>query len=50
MQETAAQVLVRTSQRWYQIRHLEPAIRKHLMSLPEEEFTAKLRQLTRPVA
>ncbi len=37
-QETVAQMLLRTAQRYYQIRHLDLAAKKRLMALNEDEF------------
>lgn len=50
MKETAAQILIRTSQRWYKIRHLDSDTRKYLMSLSENEFKIELQNLAKPVA
>ncbi|BAZ65546.1 MAG: hypothetical protein KME28_13165 [Pelatocladus maniniholoensis HA4357-MV3] len=50
MQETAAQILVRTAQRWYSIRHLDSDTRKRLMAMTEEEFKVEYEKLVKPVA
>jgi hypothetical protein len=49
-QETAAQILLRTAQRWYTIRHLDSATRKRLMAMTQEEFEAEFEKLAKPVA
>ncbi len=48
--ETAAQVLLRTAQRYYKIRHLDSAIRKRLMALKPEDFDDEYKKLTIQVA
>ena len=48
MQETATQVLIRVSKKWYRIRYLDPDTRKRLMSLSEEEFEIELQGLLKP--
>ncbi|MGJ5672455.1 MAG: hypothetical protein ACR9NN_02345 [Nostochopsis sp.] len=50
MKETAAQILVRTAQRWYSIRHLDSDTRKRLMALSEEDFQVEYKKLFKPVA
>jgi hypothetical protein len=47
MVETAAEVLIRTARRWYNIQHLNPVLRKKLMALPETEFKVELEKLSR---
>ena len=41
-QETVAQMLLRTAQRYYQIRHLDLAVKQRLMALNEDEFMIEL--------
>lgn len=50
MQETATQVLIRVSKKWYRIRYLDPDTRKRLMFLSEEEFEIELQGLLKPAA
>ena len=50
MQETATQVLIRVSKKWYRIRYLDPYTRKRLMLLSEEEFEVELQGLLKPAA
>jgi len=45
MKETATQVLLRTSQKWYKIRNFDVTTRRKLMLLPEKEFEAELLKL-----
>ncbi len=50
MKETATEVLIRTSGKWYRIRHLNPCIRKRLMSLSEDEFETELQEMIKSSA
>ncbi|MEA5620865.1 hypothetical protein VB711_23930 [Cronbergia sp. UHCC 0137] len=50
MKETATQVLIRTSAKWYRIRHLSPCTRKRLMTLSEKEFETELQGLLKLAA
>ncbi len=44
-QETVAQMLLRTAQRYSQIRHLDLAVKQRLMSLNEDEFRIELARI-----
>ncbi|MDJ0621129.1 MAG: hypothetical protein QNJ63_31070 [Calothrix sp. MO_192.B10] len=46
-QETVAQMLLRTSTRYYKIRHLDLETKKRLMALNEEEFAIELAKIDR---
>ena len=50
MKETATQVLIRTSQRWYKIKDLDSNVRRLLMSLSEAEFELELHKILKLVA
>lgn len=43
--ETAAQMLLRTAKRYYQIRHLDLEVKKTLMALNEDEFVIELAKI-----
>jgi hypothetical protein len=50
MQETATQVLIRVSKKWYRIQHLDSDTRKRLMLLSDEEFDVEIQKLLKPAA
>ena len=50
MQETATQILIRVSKKWYRIRYLDPCTRKRLMLLSDEEFDVELQKLLKHAA
>ncbi|NJN13838.1 MAG: hypothetical protein HC815_40575 [Richelia sp. RM1_1_1] len=43
--ESAAEIILRTCERFHKIKHLPSDLRKHLMGLSEEEFQTRLESL-----